>query len=429
MGRFTPQVVPNSGAAIGRFGAQLASIFEENREHEREQKIDAERDADREYDIEQRNERDELEDIARQKVGIYRGKAPSSDHDAFAGQRPGMAQHGGEGAGMGLADGIRDFLGGGATSLEGDPGEPEVIALPGQYVRGIGVTKRAILAPPPQPQLRTMADANQPAPRQNFRQLTENFYEAEVETPEYKAEQQREQAAARQELELADMLKAYKGAGLNDGQAQVALRRPELVDDFMRQDDDAGPKPPVRGTKEWYDMLREEAAIAGRARVQYRTTNGSGDDEDEGDETGHRQRVLGAAREIAALQEDDFEASSGGMQLQAQRIARAYGFDSHADLDAALKAIGQPGSGRTATRSATTPPPKNSTPPPATPPKPNGGKPNQNKPTAPAAGKFTTKAERMAEMKRWADSGMARAGVIQKAQQLGWMPKDTTAGR
>lgn len=286
MGRFSPST-PGTGDIWLDFADDVERAMQNRRAVKRQQQIDQERSDEVSYARQQdaldrqvafeervrRNDRqrdqDQLQDLELARQGLRRGRAPedqpfesgrfdfpelvypddvmdeaggigmqrqeSPAPPVFSNARfraPGAGQSAGT-----LADDLEGYTSGRAATAE-----PEVLALPGQFVPELGgFTPKAILAPPPAPPKPIYTPMRQ---QRTHRQVTPDFYEVVEETPEY-----REQQAERSRLER--MMGAARAAGASEEEAALLEFDDGLLDDML----DPTPK---RGSKEWYDMLEQE---------------------------------------------------------------------------------------------------------------------------------------------------------------------------
>jgi hypothetical protein len=186
---FTP--VPGVFDALSHIATQGATGFTGVRREEEERRLLAE----------ERAREAEDREIELHEAGVRRGRGPTEpvppDEDIFAGAEFGMASERTEheapsifrGAGMGMAPSgapAQDALT--QIQMQGAPPEPQILALPGAWVEGLGFTERAITDQDLVQESRRRNAVQRQRPRPGFEQVTEDLYIDRAATPAARAE-------------------------------------------------------------------------------------------------------------------------------------------------------------------------------------------------------------------------------------------------
>jgi len=331
-------------------------------------------------DEEDRKLKEALNALAGYESGLREGQAPREavpeEEDIFRGEPVGPAQSGRTEVAPPLFQGVRPGQVA-ATGLEGAleqlqmdgaPPEPQVVALPGAYVDGMGFAPRAITdqdlvgdtrARAARPRTRTVGGAQQ---------LTEDYYLDPSGTPEARAEQKtiREEGrdTARERRERARLEAALGGvAGMRLPPEQTAELLGEVPGSTLFDNPDpdqirvGGRLFPNTPAGEAASLAWQESLSDARAQG-----SGSGGGANTTAEVTRRQFALAASRAIADLQEEfrsmsrrerDRAISEGrSIQENVQAVLDIFGYDSVPELQDEMRTLRLSGGARGAGRSS-----------------------------------------------------------------------------
>ena len=387
MARYSPMVLPQR-PEMPDLGQAIADAYAMAHAYKRQQQLDRERAEDR---AEAAKDREAARRLAALQEALYRarlyeaGLRPHEDHgtNSQAPEAPSaQAAPGLSGLKIGLAadaqadaernpltarpkfdvrvpsftplfatdTGMDRVIRGGGPSAEGTAGsyadmlasiggsDDRPIALPGQFVRGVGYTSQALYA---QPSFQAVAQSmlgpeRRPTHAPGRVHLTDEW-DLDLEAlPE--ARQQ-----AREAEKYAEAVERYIAAGLKPEQAAIAAMHPDLLDDFLF---------PKR--EKWVPSTKEEAidyeVEVARRTYPYRFApdkyKGGSEDPDRVSATqlmiGLRQLALDAARTISRIPRPDPYASPEDIQSYKDAVNETlsyFGYGSLAELQDDLRRL------------------------------------------------------------------------------------------
>lgn len=331
MGRYSPTVQPMSPLHVLAGGIDAA---DEGRTRKRERKK-----RDREDSI-----REALTALELDRAGVREGTAPTRDvepeRDIFRGE------------GIGMQRGQTDELAlAGGLGLQRRP-EPQIVHLPGEFIRGVGFTEKALTD---QDLVEATRRRNDPGPRQQedprFRQLNDEYFIDQEGTPEARA------AAAEQDR-ATRVMRALEGMGATPEELNLVGADDSFSDDVLgRIDERSKPKeePTIRVQGRDFPDTEEgrNAALAWRESLAEaaRSPDATGDGTRITGEVTRRALATAAARELARIRESVREAGpaktyeGGEIREQVMNTLSLFGFESVEELEREMRTLRMQGAG------------------------------------------------------------------------------------
>lgn len=288
---------------------------------------------------------DALQTLELDRLGVREGTAPTRavprDQDIFADARPGMAADAAGRSDIGLSlEAARQM-----RPSELVKREPQVVHLPGSYIRGVGFTERA-LTDVDLAQLRKegmRAEKQTADPR--YRQLNEDYYLDTESTPDAR---ERRGGAARQ----LQLLEAFRGMGATPQQLALLQADPDFADEVFDQLNEEAPAPPkirVGGRDFPDDEVGQNAALAWQEALAEagRRPDATGDGTRITGEVTRRTAAMAAARAVDRIREQTRELSPaerrniepGQIEQQIRSTLSLFGFGSVQELQEEMRTL------------------------------------------------------------------------------------------